>query len=417
MGQDKVSVSVDQLTVGVTCSQPIVSDTGLLLLGANTRITQQVITGLRERGIGSISVDPRDLAMFRGEPAPSWLPRRDRIKESRWDAKRPVRDQLIDRHDEHLSSQRAAQLASHVSVAKRTMNRFRDQMMEKSVRSVSSFIELSELYVLSMVDDLDHTVGSMSMELAIDGPVERSLKLAVLGMSVACEMGLSGVQTIEVGMAGLLHDASLDVMDSVYRSPIELLNEAQRWEYQKHPLMSAKFVQSMMEISPNVTMAIEQVHEQFDGSGFPRGVRAQRIHLYARILNVVDAYLQLTMANSHRGSIIAHDALGLLLHRAGRGLFDPQVIRAFLNVESLFPLGSHVELDNGQLAKVIRRPKNGYAAPVVETVEGDRIDLELAKTKIIGPTAAGQDQAIRISQLVMQACDWNPACDSMLNLY
>ena len=42
---------------------------------------------------------------------------------------------------------------------------------------------------------------------------------------------------------------------------------------------------------------MEQVHEQFDGSGYPRGVKSHRIHNYARILNVVDSYLQLIFPN------------------------------------------------------------------------------------------------------------------------
>ena len=70
------------------------------------------------------------------------------------------------------------------------------------------------------------------------------------------------------------------------------------------------------------------------------------------------------------GAFFPHDALGLLLHQAGRGLFDPRVIKAFLHIESLYPLGSIVELASGEMARVIRRPRSGFADPVLQSIEG-----------------------------------------------
>ncbi|TWU51310.1 HD-GYP domain-containing protein [Rubripirellula reticaptiva] len=415
MGHGNLSLSIDQISVGATCSQPIVSDAGVLLVAANTRITQQVITGLRERQIESISVDPRDLGVLSREAKPAQTPKHDRTKpDGHWDPLRPVKDQLVDRHGERLSAQRSAQLDLNVSTAKKAMDKFETLLLTEPIRSVADFAELFESYIDLMVDDLDQTVGAMALKMAVDEASERSLKIAVLGMSVACELGLCGTQVLEVGMVGLLHDAGLRVMDPELLKPLELLTEQQRWEYQKHPLVSGKFVAGVTGVPPNVKMAIEQVHEQFNGSGFPRGVKAQRIHLYARILNVVDAYLQLISANSLRSGILQHDALGLLLYQASRGLFDPQVIRAFLNVESLFPLGSHVELSTGQLAKVIRRPKVGFALPVVETSEGERVDLESSKTQVVRPMSVGNEEPTRLTQEMMESCDWNPASASIL---
>ena len=49
-----VTISIDDLRVGATCSHPVEGDGGVLLLGARSRISQQIIAGLRERGIDSI---------------------------------------------------------------------------------------------------------------------------------------------------------------------------------------------------------------------------------------------------------------------------------------------------------------------------------------------------------------------------
>lgn len=414
MAQDRVSILIDQLTVGVTCSQPIVNDVGVLLVGANSRITQQVITGLRERGIASIEVDVRDLALLQGDDRKKVAVKREWIREATFQAGVPVKNFLVDRHNEPLSEERAGRLAARVKVAKSRFDELQSQMLVERIRSVAGFVDLSDGFAQSIVDDHDQTVGSTTSGDDRDGASERSVRMAVLGMAVAVELGLDGPQTLEVGLAGMLHDVGLNAMNPMYQESIETLSEADRWEYQKHPLVAAEAIRQSMEINANVQWSIEQVHEQYDGSGFPRGVKGPRIHMYARILNVVDSYLQLTSPTKQRAAIIPHDALGLLLHQAGRGLFDPQVIRAFLNTESLFPLGSFVQLTSGAIGKVIRRPLAGYASPVVQTDDGNRIELADSLVQVARPIADPARDQLRLSQEMMQSSLWNPAHDSLL---
>lgn len=413
MGQDRVSISIDQLTVGVTCSQPIVNDVGVLLVGANTRITQQVITGLRERGILTIEVDARDLALLRGDERKKLGKKIERPKEAFLQAGVPVKNILVDRYDQPLSEERAARLQNRIKLARSQFEDLKSQMAVERVRSVSNFVALSDNFVESIIDDHDQTVGSMVDTDQVDDPSKRSVRMAVLGMAVAVELGLDGPQTLEVGLAGLLHDVGLYAMDPIYSESAENLDDALRWEYQKHPLVAAESVRHSMEINASVQWAIEQVHEQFDGSGYPRGVKGPRIHQFARILNVVDSYLTLTSPTPHRAAVIPHDAMGLLLHQAGRGLFDPLVIRAFLNAESLFPLGSFVELTSGAIATVIRRPLDGYATPVVQTDDGNRIELADSKVQVVRPVADPAKAQLRLTQQMMQSCQWNPAYDSL----
>lgn len=238
--------------------------------------------------------------------------------------------------------------------------------------------------------------------------------MSVLGMAIAVELGLSGQQTLEVGTVGLLHDVGLNVMDSKYSKPVELMSDTERWEYQKHPLISIACIADVMDMPHSVQMAIQQVHEQFDGSGYPRGVKGQRIHTYARILNVVDSYLQLTSATPLRLAILPHDAIGLMLHQASRGLFDPKVMRAFLNIETLFPLGSMVELSSGELAQVIRRPRTGFAAPVLLGSDGNRIELESTSVQVVRPVCDPGIEQMRLTPEVMQGSDWHPGNYSLV---
>lgn len=413
MSRRNVSISIDQLRVGVTSSHPLEDENGLLLLSENTCITDQLIKGMRDRGIESIQVDSRDVAALCGTPRKK-KPRAEREPERNdneaWVPSKPVKEMLIDRHDEGLSEQRSEQLTRAMGMAKRRIDELRAEMLKEKIRKVGSLTQVSDVYAHSIVDDHDQTVGSIGSAVKDEDANDRSIRMSVLGMAVAVEMGHDGYQTLEVGMAGLLHDVGLYAMPEKYQRPIELLNEAERWEYRKHPLLSLVCLSDAVDLPHAVKLAIQQVHEQFDGSGYPRGIKGRRIQAYARILNVVDTYLQLTSATAERHAVLPHDALGFMLHQASRGLFDPQVMRAFLAISTLFPLGSLVELNSGDIARVIRRPRNGFAAPVLLGPDGKRIDLEVqSEVQVIRPACDPDFEQIRLSAEMMRSNSWHPS--------
>jgi HD-GYP domain-containing protein (c-di-GMP phosphodiesterase class II) len=408
MATHLISIPIDEISLGVSCSRPIVDESDVLLVGANTRITEHVISGLRDRGINSIEVDPRDVASLKGVKRV----KRKKILDSRQSRaamlSRPLKNRLVNRFEECLNPERGKVIEARLMEASKQIDLIRNQLCTQSLRSVSSLVNLSDQYVDSLVDDQDHAVGILGSSLEDEQLSRRSTRLSVLGMAVAAEVGLNGHKTIEVGLTGLLHDIGLMVMDQSLRQPYEWMSDDERWEYQKHPLVAAACVKNMMEVPHNVLLAMTQLHEQCDGTGFPRGLRKSRIHHYARILNVVDSYLSLTSRSCHRPALVPHDALAFILHQAAKGIFDPEVTRAFLRVESLFPLGCQVELSNGEAATVIRRPKTGFSEPVVSDCDGNRIELENADVRIVRPIINDDSAAVRMTQELMKEIQWSP---------
>ena len=78
-------------------------------------------------------------------------------------------------------------------------------------------------------------------------------------------------------------------------------------------------------------------HENWDGSGYPRGVAGEEIPLGARILSVVDCYDALTSDRPYRGRMTDSEALEILRERSGR-MYDPQVVDAFIRVYRDIPM-------------------------------------------------------------------------------
>ncbi len=408
-----VSLSLDDIQIGSCCDHPIQDETGLLLVDSTTPITKELLDGLRERGIEQIEVDEGDAELLRGqlhsrtEQAASVDDYHGDEQEAPvlprvWLESQPLKSMLVDRHDEGLNSRRSARLSDALSNARKMLEGLVPTKAGLDEASVSACGDISDAYARAIVDDCDQTLGSFVAGDEDDDLSQRSIRMAVMAMAVGVELGLDGTKTVELGTAGLLHDIGLLMMDSKFTDPTQPLTEADLWEHQKHPQVTLDYLRQATELTQGVESGIEQLHEQYDGTGYPRGMSGRRIHLHARILNVVDAFLQLTSASLNRPPIVPHDALGMLLHQATRGKFDPKVVCAFLATETLFPLGSSVELDSGEVARVIRRPRSGYAFPVLLNLHGERIELESSSREIIRPAIDPERKQIRLSIAMMQ---------------
>lgn len=417
-----VLVPVDDLQVGAICRTPIEDEIGRLLLGTGTRITNDVIDGLRERGINELTVNAEEadaLSNRTKSGAAKSKTKSSRQREAshaserdptKWIKGVPLKDALINRHHEPIDLTRKRALQSHVEMARNKFEEIRLALSEQKMQTVAALSDLSGAFASAMVDDHDQTVGEVvacNTEMSL---TDRSVKLGVLGMAIGTELDLDGPSVLEIGMAGLLHDIGLYSMNPAFSVPGRgPFSEEEAWEYRKHPVISANSVREVSDIPHSVLLAIEQVHEQFDGGGYPFGLEGKRVHIYARILNVCDTYLRLTLGTGFRKALVPHDALGFILHQARYGSFDPQVIHALLRTESLFPLGSRVELANGKWADVIRRPVEGYACPVLQFSDGERFDLLENPNESVQPACDPQRNQSRLSIDAMKNIRWNPA--------
>lgn len=121
---------------------------------------------------------------------------------------------------------------------KKRMETLRESVASLTIRSVSQLVEVSDEYARSIVDDHDQTVGVVGKNIESDDLSERSVRLSTLGMAVAIEMGLDGLQMMETGISGLLHDIGLYAMDPLFVQCERQLTAVEWWKYKKHSNVS-----------------------------------------------------------------------------------------------------------------------------------------------------------------------------------
>ena len=157
-----------------------------------------------------------------------------------------------------------------------------------------------------------------------------SERVGILARMTGREMGLAPEDIQELEWAGLLHDiGKIGIPESILNKPGKLTND----EYaviKKHPQMSYDVLEPIEALAGVMRTVIEH-HENFDGTGYPKGLRGEAISLSGRIMHVVDVFDALTSDRAYRGAYDIEKALAILRQDAGTK-FDATVVDSFIRV-------------------------------------------------------------------------------------
>lgn len=194
------------------------------------------------------------------------------------------------------------------------------------------------------------------------------VNVCILSLALARAIGLSHDQAISLGIAGLLHDIGKVKVPQEILWHSGPLDEEQWRIVRRHPVEGAGLLltTSRDPYHPAVAAILEH-HAAFDGSGYPELSESRSPSLAARIVAVADTFDAVTSTRSYRKAEERRQALSLLQAGAGRD-FDPRVVRVFVRLMGLFPVGSLVQLSTGGVAVVVRGHDELLARPTVQMV-------------------------------------------------
>ena len=144
--------------------------------------------------------------------------------------------------------------------------------------------------------------------------------------AISRDMGLSEAEIEKIELAGLLHDiGKIGVEDRILMKPMRLDADEQEL-MRRHPQYGASILEPSAALRPLVPFVLHH-HENFDGSGYPDGLRGEQIPLGSRIIIVADAYEAMTSDRIYRKSI-GHERAVEQLNKYKGSQFDPRIVRA-----------------------------------------------------------------------------------------
>ena len=204
---------------------------------------------------------------------------------------------------------------------------------------------------------------------------KRGANVAILSMRLGVALESDERRCMALGLCGMIHDVGMltiprDVLDSPRFTPeqLEMLRQ--------HPLESRKIVEQLGSSFEWVGDIVSQVHERRDGGGYPRGLKGDQIHEVARILGLADTYEAMAHPRPDRKARSTYDALKEIVDWRNQQ-FDRSIIKALIGIVSIFPLGSLVQLNNGEIGRIVRVSANFPTRPSLEIIldsQGRRIE-------------------------------------------
>jgi HD-GYP domain-containing protein (c-di-GMP phosphodiesterase class II) len=157
-----------------------------------------------------------------------------------------------------------------------------------------------------------------------------SSRVSELACATATALGMTSDGLDEIRVGALLHDiGKIGISDSVLQKPGKLTDE----EFaiiKEHPEIGRRILEGVHGFAPYLAV-VELHHENWDGTGYPRGQSGETTPLAARIVHVCDAYDAMTTDRPYRQGMSHQKALSILREFAGRQ-FDPRVVEAFTTV-------------------------------------------------------------------------------------
>lgn len=177
------------------------------------------------------------------------------------------------------------------------------------------------------------TIGAFSTAIeAKDGVTcDHIHRVHAYALGLARAMRITDTLTLEaIEAAALLHDTGkLAVPEHILNKPGKLTPA--EFETMKLHVDVGVDILSSIEFPYPVVPIVRAHHENWDGSGYPAGVRGEDIPIGARILSVVDCYDALTSDRPYRSAMTDAEALEIIIQRRGT-MYDPAVVDVFLRV-------------------------------------------------------------------------------------
>ncbi|MDD2510798.1 MAG: HD-GYP domain-containing protein [Syntrophomonas sp.] len=319
-------VSIYELDPGMIVARAIFNSEERVLLHAGVELNEKYIHGLQKAGVMSVYI--RDELFDESDAVSDIISEKTRLK-----AIRTLKESFNLLEKKH-------QLNLHA--VKNTV----DEIIDEIIANPNTLVSLTDIRSFD-----DYTYA-------------HSVNVGVLSIMSGVSLNYERSQLKELGVGALLHDiGKIKINKNILNKPDDLSRE-EFAEIKQHAGLGFDILRKHNVLSLLSAHIAFQHHERWDGQGYPRQLSGEEIHEYARIVAVADVYDALVADRPYRPAYSVTQAISILKRMTGL-FFDPQCVKAFLNNIAIYPLGSLLELNTGELCMVIDINRKSPAQPVV----------------------------------------------------
>jgi putative nucleotidyltransferase with HDIG domain len=184
-----------------------------------------------------------------------------------------------------------------------------------------------------------------------------------------------------LALGGLLLDVGKARLPEELLQKKSAISESERRLLREHVEIGLEMVRDSMGIGHEVLDMIASHHERHDGSGYPRGLEGSDIPVYGRIAGLIDCYDAMTSYRPYAAAMSSYEAIRELNSMAGVH-FQKELVEQFVQALGMFPAGSVVELNSGEIGIVVEQNRVRRLRPKIMVLL-DTAKQPLKKHKVI----------------------------------
>ncbi len=337
-------VATEFLRPGTKLNKAILNHKGQVLINEGIPMTDRMIRRLEDLGITFVYIDDEHTKDIE-------------IKNSISDKTRKEAIQTIEKTFKELKV--GHPMSNALALEKST------KQFTELIRSVMSELKGNKelLTLLSEVMIHDHYIFT------------HSFNVTLYSLAIGMEIKLNDKQLEALGLGALLHDVGkmLTPKDILVKPGKLTLEEYE--EVKKHAVNGFELLRNLPNIPLIAAHCAFQHHERLDGSGYPRGVTSNDIHVFGKILAVADVFDAITSNRVYRQAMLPHEGLEILYAGAGQQ-FEAVIVKAFRKAVAIYPVGLTVTLSDGRTGVVIGQNQGYCDRPVIRILEVNNQSIE-----------------------------------------
>lgn len=205
-----------------------------------------------------------------------------------------------------------------------------------------------------MVKDESILLGLTTIKNYDEYTFNHCVNVAIYSLAMGRRLGLSKKSLMELGMTGFLHDMGKS------KIPKEILNKPDKldddeWRLIKeHPMIGVEMmlkIKQLGEMSPKMVIGVFEHHLNCDLKGYPKLIRKKDLTLFGKIIKIADCYDAMTTPRAYRKKTFRPEQALAIMVQDKNG-FDPVLLKVFIGIVGIYPIGSLALLDTKELGVV-----------------------------------------------------------------
>ncbi len=210
----------------------------------------------------------------------------------------------------------------------------------------------------------DHPAEIRKRDDDVGDLVEKSIMMMIYAIKMGRRLRLNDDELLALVLAGMLHHVGMARVSTDIRHKKKKLTREERKEIADAPARGAAWLKEKCGVhDERILTAAAQARERFDGSG-PQGLKEHEISRTARIIGLLSMFEAMIHYRAYRKRLLPRDAIReILIHH--KQSFDPAFLKCLIDAISLYPVGTYVQLNSGDIGQVIHVHQRLPLRPVV----------------------------------------------------